>query len=247
MPTLIITRPEEDAKSLAATLSKQGFDCIIDPMLTIRPLHNNQSALEQALNKEPQAILIASRHAIRTLAQMTDERHIPVIAVGQATADCAKSLAFNVVHMAGSASQALVAYALKHCAPERGALLYARGVEVTSDIAVALAQGSFAVDSVILYEAKPATHFTAEVIRFIETGTANGAVFFSQHTASTYVKLVESTGLTERHMRLRAICMSEAIAEKLRSLPWQMVKVAARPDLQNTIQATIDAFRTSKM
>src|SRR5579871_1428610 len=144
MKTLVITRPGEDAGKLAATLGTYGFRCLIEPMLSIEPIPENEQLLAYALEREPQAIAVTSRHALSALARMTLLRHIPVIAVGDATAAHATKLGFTPVANAGGTAHTLVKYIEEHCPLSRGHVLYACGTDVSIDLAAEVAHGKAA-------------------------------------------------------------------------------------------------------
>ncbi len=235
MRTVVITRPLEDAAALAATLAAQGIHSLIEPMLTIEPLQENQAALEAALSRHPQAILATSRHAVSILARMTDNRHIPVLAVGTATAHHATSLGFTA-HAAGGTANALMDYVLCHCTPECGSLLYVRGDHISTDIANALTQKQCVVDSVIIYRATPAQHFSETLHHAFRDGKIDAVLFFSQRTAATYYNLATQDNLRDLHSTATALCISKDVADTLRDLPWKAIHIAQKPETESLIE-----------
>src|ERR1700734_3224492 len=106
--TVVITRPQEDAEKLAAELVKKGFNCIIEPILSIHTSYSNAESLEKALEYKPQAILATSKHAISALASLSRVRSVPIVTVGRATAMHALHLGFNIVMFANGNAKTLV-------------------------------------------------------------------------------------------------------------------------------------------
>ncbi len=225
-PTVVITRPRADAEKLAASLGKKGLHCIIEPMLSVHTLYENAKQLEYALDRKPQAILATSKHAVVALALMTEIRSIPIVAVGESTARRAANLGFESVSFAHGTAHSLLAHVANAYSPAGGTILYARGVDISTDIAATLMHNDFTIDSVVLYQANPAKELSAEFSAAISSRSVHSILFFSQNTARTYAKLVRAEGLSDAHKNIIASCMSRAIANKARSLlAWKDVRL----------------------
>ena len=224
--TIVITRPKADARKLATTLEKKGFQCIVEPILSVRTLYENEKPIEYALDKKPQVIIVTSRHAVAALATMTGERNIPVVAVGRATADMAVNLGFRNVGFANGSANSLLAYVESYYSPKDGPLLYVRGRNISTDIAARLSHNNFMVDSVTLYQAKTARKLSAKLCEAILENSVEGIIFFSQNTLKAYAKLAIASDIAAAHNTITALCMSPKIAEKAASLlKWKKVEI----------------------
>src|ERR1700685_3327999 len=92
----LVTRPRQEAESLAAQLAERGIDTIIEPMMTII---DRDGALPELAGV--QAILCTSANGVRALARASGERGVPVFAVGDATGLAAHEAGFASVESAG--------------------------------------------------------------------------------------------------------------------------------------------------
>lgn len=221
---VIITRPKSDALQLANSLEKKGYDCLIEPMLSVNTLFENAKPLEYALDRKPQAVLVTSKHAITAFSLMTKQRHMSIIAVGSATANRAINLGFKSVSFAQGTANSLVAHVINNYSPAAGPLLYVRGIDISTDIATRLGHNDFIVDSVTLYEAKPSKKLSQELREAIAGNKVSAILFFSQNTVRNYAKLVTASNIADAHRNITAECMSRPIAEKAKTLlPWKNV------------------------
>jgi hypothetical protein len=92
----------------------------------------------------------------------------------------------------------------------------------------------------VLYQTVPAGDFSAALRRELEAGQLTAATFFSPRTAETFAGLVEKLGLSGACAETTAVCLSEAVAEKLRRLDWRALLVAERPH-QESLLARLEA------
>ena len=224
METLVITRPKADAKKLSRRLMEKGFNCIVEPILSIRTLYENGRTLQYALERKPQAILVTSKYSVDALAAMTDERSIPIIAVGRATAEHALHLGFSQAVFAKGNAHSLITYVSGNYSPENGGMLYIRGIDISVDIAARLARNGFMVDSVTLYQAKAVKKLSEALCSAIREREVDGILFFSQNTVRAYADLAISGHIAEAHDTVIAMCMSRTIADKAATLlKWKEV------------------------
>ncbi len=233
---ILITRPKEDAEVLAAALQEMGFNPIIEPLLTIEPIYKDKKLLESLLAKNPQAVLITSKYAVVALAHMTALRNISILTSGETTAACAREAGFKNVASVNDTARVLVEYILKHFEPKNGSILYVRGAEVTEDIEGQLSEKDFSIESVIVYNARPASEFSGNLIEKINRGGVDAVVFFSQNTANTYIKHAVANQLAGAHQNMIAICLSEAIAGTIRQLPWKDIAISNQADVKSMIE-----------
>src|SRR5438128_1763386 len=77
----LVTRPREEAESLAAALAARGVDAVLEPMMEV---HYRATAAPDLAGV--QALLCTSANGARALARSTKERDLLLLAVGDATA-----------------------------------------------------------------------------------------------------------------------------------------------------------------
>jgi uroporphyrinogen-III synthase len=223
--TVLITRPSEDAAPLAARLERLGHRTVIEPMLEIERLPGPALDLEGI-----QAFLFTSANGVRAAAARTVERMLPALAVGDATARAAREAGFQAVLAAGGTVGDLAVLAARTLDPGGGRLLHAAGTVVAGDLAGDLEGRGFAVDRQVLYAAHPASALSESTIRLLYAGTIDAILFFSPRTVKSFVKLAGKSGLEDRLSGVVALCLSEAVADVARTVPWSGIRVAGTPD-----------------
>ena len=84
-PTLLITRPEEDARLFAEEAEAIGFAPVFEPLLRIEPLQ-----APQLPDSAVQAVLFTSANGVRAFINAYGGLGCPAYAVGDATARAAR-------------------------------------------------------------------------------------------------------------------------------------------------------------
>src|SRR6266853_4751178 len=115
----LVTRPRAEAASLADALGERGIAAIIEPLLDIH--YRAEPAPDLA---GVQAVLCTSANGVRALARLTDERRVPLVAVGEASAARARDEGFCCVESAGGTVDDLIRLAAARLRPEAGRLLH---------------------------------------------------------------------------------------------------------------------------
>jgi uroporphyrinogen-III synthase len=232
----LITRPEEDAQTLAAPLIARGIVPLFEPLLSIRRLGRAAPDLAGV-----QALAFTSANGVRAFAAASPERLLPVLAVGDRTAAAARDLGFAAVESAGGDVAALAELVIARLAPSAGAVLHAAGSVVAGDLAGRLASAGFAVRRAVLYEARPARALSPAAQAALREGRVDLALFFSPRTAASFVRLAAAASLGARCPGIDAVCLSPAVAAALKGVAWRHRIVAAAPT-QASLLAALDAF-----
>lgn len=231
---LLITRPEDDARPMAAALAGRGIDSLIEPLLAIELLEGPALDVDGV-----QALLITSANGARAAARRTARRDVRVFAVGDASARAARDAGFADVRSAGGDVADLARLVAAEASPAAGALVHVAGSHVAGDLAGMLEGAGFIYRRVVLYAARPAESLSDAAHTALAGATLDGVLFFSPRTAATFVSLVEAAALSSACARLTAYCLSQAVAERVAPLAWAGVVVAARPE-QAALLAALD-------
>ena len=236
----LITRPREDAEALAGLLRERDIESVIEPMLVIRSLEGAEVDFEGV-----QALLLTSANGARALtgrelgAGEADWRHLPVFAVGNATAKAARDRGFKRVASAAGDVASLSRLVAENLDPRKGVLLHIAGTKVAGDLAGRLRKSGFAVRRAVLYEAAAAQALSPGLVSMLEAGAIDLALFFSPRTAKSFVSLARKAGVAPACESMTALCLSVAVAEAARVIDWAEVRVAEWPDLDGML-ALID-------
>ena len=92
---ILVTRPLEDGRQIAARLAEMGHQALLAPLLEPRFFDGPEPALDDV-----QAILATSANGVRALIRRTPRRDIPIFAVGPQTAEEATKAGFTEVRSA---------------------------------------------------------------------------------------------------------------------------------------------------
>ncbi len=230
---VLITRPVEDATTLADQVQARGHDPIICPVLRIEAVESPLPLLDGIAG-----VIATSANGMRAFARRTPRRDLPVYAVGATTAEAARKLGFQTVTAAGGDSAALTALVADQAKPEAGPLLWVAGKVTAGDLAVGLKARGFTVEKIVLYDARPAETLPEAGLRALKEGRVDAALFYSAHTAETFTALARAAGVEDALGHVHALCLSQAVADRLPA-KFKEVHVVAKPD-QAALLDTLD-------
>lgn len=228
----LIGRDKDPA--LQAALKQRGIECLFVKLLQIEPIAVPD--LAQRL-QAAQAVLLTSASAVPALGSA--RRDLPVLAVGDATAQAARQAGFTAVESAAGDVAALAALARRRSDPGAGALLYARGADVAGDLVGQLS--GYSVDQAIVYRASPAAQLPANARAALAQGASDFVALFSPRSAAAFVSLVREAGLAQNCRKLALLALSPAVAQAA-DLPWAGRHIAAHPSQQGLL-AALDHMR----
>src|SRR6266851_2640859 len=175
----LVTRPREEAESLAAALAARGVVAVLEPMMEVHYRANPAPDLAGV-----QALLCTSANGARALARIIGERDLPLFAVGDATAARARAEGFTDVASAGGSIADLVRLAVMRLRPQDGRLLHIAGEIVAGDLAGALRARGFTIERSVLYHTRPAAALSPSAVHALRSGMIDFALFFSPRTAA---------------------------------------------------------------
>jgi uroporphyrinogen-III synthase len=227
---VLITRPEREAANLAQALRARRHEPVIAPLFRLQILH--PPADFAATLAAAQAVLITSANGARALAEATELRSKPILAVGDTTAATAEGLGFTKIISAAGDAPALAELVRQHLDPKSGPLLHAAGADVAGEPA----PEGFEVQRVVLYEAREAEALPDSARAALQARAIDVATFFSPRASRLFVRLVTEAGLADACRPVTAIAISQAAARPLADLPFSRTVAAERP----TRQAVLD-------
>jgi uroporphyrinogen-III synthase len=143
-----VTRAEPGASQTAARLRALGHEALTAPVLAVWPLTPMLDLDEIG------ALAFTSSNGVRAFAALCPDRHLPVFAVGEATARAARDAGFAAVSSADgdvAALSALIASAQDRWA---GAVLFAGAAEPAGDLIGALEAAGVSARSAAVYETR---------------------------------------------------------------------------------------------
>ena len=223
---VLVTRPQPDADDTATLLRARGHTPIIAPLLEIHPVEHRPPL---DLNNV-QAFLVTSANGVRALAQNTDNRELPVLAVGAASGEKAREAGFLAVESADGDVVALAELVLSRLSPTDGRLLHAAGTVTAGDLAARLQAGGLIVDRAVLYRARTLEELPESVVIALKAREIDAVLLYSPRTARTFLDLVAKAGIVETLSEVNAYCLSAAVASVAAELGFQSVRISKTPD-----------------
>jgi len=231
---VLITRPEREATTLASALIERGHTPVVAPLFRLEILQPPPGFAEALA--ACQTVLLTSANGARALAEASEQRGKPIIAVGDTTASTAEGLGFSAVVSATGDGAALAALVRRGLEPAKGPLVHVSGKDVALDLAQELAADGFEVKRFALYDAREETALPDSARAALAAHALDAATFFSSRAAATFAKLVRDAGLAGGLRDVTAIAISPAVLAPLAALPFKAAVAAARP----TRQAVLD-------
>ena len=219
---VLVTRPQPGAAETAQLLIARGLHPVLAPLLRV---HTLPVRVPSGLH----AVLVTSGNAIPALPSML--HHLPLLAVGDATAERARAAGFQDVHSAdGDAADLL------HLARSRppGPLLLASGRGQGHALAAQLRAAGFTVHRRAAYAAQPVGRLPAPARDALIAGQLRAALFLSADTARAFVRLLPPA-LNPLLGGLDALAIAQPTADVLAHLPWRAVRVSAKPTLERIL------------
>lgn len=228
----------EHDTALQAALIERGIEPIFVKLLEIEPIAVPDLAQRLA---RAQAVLLTSANAVAALKAA--RRDLPILAVGDTTAEVARAAGFSTVTSADGDVAALIALVRRQGAPwsdpTRGPLLYLRGEHVAGDLVGQLS--GFTIDQAIVYRAQPVAHLPETARAALDQGTLDLVALFSPRSAAGFVSLVQAAGLAQNCRTIALLALSAAVAAAA-DLPWISRQVAAHPSRPGLL-AAIDTMK----
>ncbi len=221
---LLVTRPEEEGRRTAEALRAQGHEVLLAPLLRIEPIPNAD------FGPPPwSAILISSANAARAVAAHPRKGELvalPLLAVGERSAEAAREAGFADVTSAGGDAKDLARAAAARFAGRSAPLLYLAGEDRAADLSAEL--GELRVRAVVVYRAIKAESLPPTLQAALAAGWLEGVLHYSRRSAEAYLALAQAAGLRRKALAPLHYCLSARIAAALAEAP--DVRIAAEPN-----------------
>ena len=221
---VVITRPQPAAERTAAALAARGHDVWAVPLMQVEPVAAD-------LSGDWGAVIVTSANAPAAIAGNPARAGLlalPLLAVGQRSADAARAAGFTEVSSAGGDVRDLLR-ALTTRRPDKVApLLYLAGEDRTTDLAAELAAHGIAAEMRVVYRAATVP-FPDELVAALQAGDVEAVLHFSRRSAENYVAGARAAGIAEEALAVRHYCLSAQVAEPLQTAGAKRVAIASRP------------------
>ncbi|MFV0295951.1 MAG: uroporphyrinogen-III synthase [Hyphomicrobiaceae bacterium] len=231
---VLVTRPEPDALKMVGYLHQRGHQATAFPLMS-----TSYSGLQTERLDGVTGLIATSRHALRALvgtASLEQARNLTIFAVGKATAMEARRMGFSRIVKGPGTAAALSPLIASLVDPAEEVLLHLAGDRVAYDLAGELGHQGLNVSKAIVYQMHAAREVPESIRRMIGNRTIEAVMLMSPQTASIWSRLVTHHGLSEDVREIVHLCLSQAVADRLRAGPGAMVEVATTPTLEDMLE-----------
>jgi uroporphyrinogen-III synthase len=215
---IALFRAREDAAGAAARLRQLGFAVANLPVIEFapRPFAPAKTRYD--------AVVATSAKAF--LSDAPVERASPLFVVGARTARAAKSRGWRLA-APPSPDAARLIEALERLTATGASLLYLAGRDRKSALEAALG-ATRALEIVEAYAAEAREGWSRAEVRAL--AACEAALHYSARSAALAARFAEAAGLSVRFAAMAHVCLSEDVAEPLRTIGAARVFVAEAPD-----------------
>ncbi|SCX29393.1 uroporphyrinogen-III synthase [Agrobacterium rosae] len=211
---VVVTRPQASGEKTAALLRERGHEPVLIPLT--EPVHRADVAI-QALAKPLQALAVTSAEAIRVLAgrglAAPEILHLPLFAVGTASAEAARKAGFHNVTAGdsdGPALAQLIADEIKDNTGARSNLLYLAGTPRDAGFEKRLSELTVPFETVEVYEMQPLSWNPAQWEGLADK-QIDVVLLYSSEAARLFFKLLTSRPVFKQWDHCKFICISKKV------------------------------------
>lgn len=234
MASILLTRPQDDARRTAERLRRLGHAAVIAPVTTI------VSTGDPCPPGPFAAILATSAQAAPFCAQAGFLAQ-DVFAVGERTASSLRDAGAARVHSAGGDGAALADLVAARL-PAGARLLHVAGRDRHAEPAASLAARGYDLSVWEAYAATIVPALPEAAADALRAGTLGGVLHYSARSAESLLTLARNAALADALLALPQVCLSPAVAEPLAHAGAGRIALAARPDEDALLDALVAAL-----
>ena len=225
---VLVTRPAHSAGRTAQRLRDMGHEPLLLPLR--QPLHDSAAAAG-ALAATSGAIAVTSAEAVRVVSTLGEalRPHLarPLFAVGEATAEEARSLGFRSIASSQGNGRDLADLV---AAQRPDALLYLAGTPRAETFEKRLHECGIRFSVAKCYRMRPVIPDPAEIEAVFADGRPDAILFYSRQTAEDFFRVPELRSALPERRAIRLLCLSEAVAEAVPAELRKNVAISSMPD-----------------
>jgi uroporphyrinogen-III synthase len=231
MRRALLLRQQEESFALSNLLESYDVTSCSYPLFEplFLPLH---------FLENPQALLITSKNALRAIQQNEALKEVPLYAVGDQTAQLAKSMGYIHVQSASGTAKDLINLVIQRASRDKGTLWHLSGDIIKENIAEVLRKEGFLAKRQIVYRINEVETMPPALLHDLQMKAFSYVLFFSSRTTDIFIKLLKKNGLEAAAVEMTSLCLSEDVLKKVRVIDWKKMWVSPEP----TVTAMIGYF-----
>ena len=215
---ILFTRPLEDCEELILKFSKLGHRVSHMPVIKIEKIEH-----EKINFIDYKAIIFTSANSLKFLDTKLIDKKIICFCVGSATEKKAFSLGFQNVVTAEGNVRNLEELILQNFNSSFGKMLYVSGEIISNDINRNLLSQGYNVKRVVNYTSKPNYQIDEKFIEKLRLKMPDIVYVYSQNSALSFLKLINSYKLNDFWMNTNLMCISEKSSSVLNKIKWKKI------------------------
>src|SRR5882757_52756 len=229
---VLVTRPQPDDETTAASLRARGFEVLLAPMLRFEPVafHDDEEARYGA-------VIVTSANALRGSAphlKASRLLELPLFTVGEHTAEAARRAGFNKVISAdgdaGTLRDLVLASAKTKALKKTSPLLYLAGADLARDLAGQLGERGFTVVTQTTYRMVAVPSLPREACDAFAAHRIEAVLHYSRRSARAFLEAARAGGVEISALAIPQCCISAGVASVVRDAGAAQVMAAASPD-----------------
>jgi uroporphyrinogen-III synthase len=231
---VLITRPVEDCEPLKSQIEALGCMVMLSPLIEIVPNEIAASDLDGAT-----AVIATSANALSAIGNAVGRdrlKHVPLYAVGPATAATAQAYGFETVIEGPGRASDLVPLVSQASSESLRRVLYLRGETIAFDLETALSDRGISAVPIVSYRSIAREALSSSVIKALQSGSIDVVTLMSPRTARIWAQLGAVSAPPECLARLSYACLSERVGDAVAAIAQSgKIRVASHPDIDGLV------------
>ena len=215
---ILFTRPLEDSEELILKFRDLGHKVSHMPVIQIEKVE-----YEKINFLDYKAIIFTSANALKFLDTKMIDKKIICFCVGIATEKKALSVGFQNVVTAEGNVRNLKELILQNFNSSLGKLIYVSGEIISNNLDKELISLGYNVQRVINYTSKPNYQLDEKFIEKLRSNMPDVVYIYSQNSALSFLKLINSYKLNDFWMNTNLMCISEKSSSVLNKIKWKKI------------------------
>ena len=215
---ILLTRPLEDSHELIFKFQALGHEISHIPLINIEG-----KSYEQLNFEDFKGIIFTSANAIKFFDIKPIDKKIICFCVGIATEKKALSLGFQNLVTAEGNVRNLEELILQNFNSYLGKMLYVSGEVISNELDKNLVALGYNVQRVINYTSKPNYQLDEKFIKILRSNMPDVVYVYSQNSALSFLKLINSYKLNDFWMNTNLMCISEKSSLVLNKIKWKKI------------------------
>jgi uroporphyrinogen-III synthase len=238
---ILITRPEQDAQELSRILRDKKIESCIDPCISFDLLSNYENKLNNKL------FLISSKQAFFALQKNKNlDKNFFVdnqfFIIGSKVAELCKNEGAKKIIEIFQNFSSFSKYISQNSIKDQ--INYMCGNIISEEAEEFI--NKFVLKKIIVYKTIPSKKFKKQTMKLIEENKISFVLIYSKFTATIFNQLIESHNLKDKAVNLKYICISERVAQYMKTLNYKLSISTDRPE-QSAIVRLIEGVIHNKI